>query len=56
VYPASITRARIKHQFVRTAARCSPSPNRATGGMLIGNLAVIGVDPSKARAAACCDA
>ena len=40
----------------RVALRCSPSPNRANGGRLIGNLPLIAFAPSKARADACCDA
>ena len=40
----------------RTTPRCSPSPNRANGGTLIGSRPVIATDPNTARAAACCDA
>jgi hypothetical protein len=47
---------RALSQFIRVVVRCSPSPKRANGGKLIGNRPVIAIDPSKARAAACCDA
>ena len=47
---------RARSQFIRAVARCSPSPKRANGGRLIGNRPLIAIDPSKARAAACCDA
>ena len=47
---------RARSQFIRAVARCSPSPKRANGGRLIGKRPVIAIDPSKARAAACCDA
>src|SRR5690349_5468502 len=46
----------LEPTFARVTARDSPPPNAANGGRLIGSLPVIALAPSKARAAANCDA
>jgi len=52
-----IHRIRVSRHLesLRVASRRSPPPNDANGGRLIGNVPVIALEPSSARAAACCE-
>jgi len=58
VYPSRKKKSHraLDPTLARVAARDSPPPIAANGGRLIGNLPVIALAPSKARAAASCDA